>query len=846
MSQLKDKEWERVQKKTFTKWINTHLGKRGQKIESLETDFQDGLMLISLLEIIGDEKLTKYNKNPKIKIQKIQNVKVALDFIESRGVKLASIGPEDIVDGNVKLTLGTIWTIILRFQIADISVEQLTAKEALLLWCQRKTEGYRDVDIKNFTWSWQDGLGFNALIHRHRPDLLDYDSLKKENKGDNLNQAFQIAEKELGIAQLLDAEDMIDIKPDERSVMVYLSEYFKVFSKGQKAEVAGRRIGKLVDLTQQNDALKENYIAKASDLKEWIEKKIEDLSDNTFDNTYEGIEKAKEDFKTYKTEEKPPRTAEKVELESLMNNIKIKLASNNRPDYLPPEGLSVEELNKLWDDLTQAELARIDAMNKEFARQKMLRKLLALFDKKVASLEQWAGEKEEYLQQEEQIDNVSIAQLKLKMLDLYHNEYETSQDRLQECLDIGQKIIDLDYIEKDRVANKMNELKSRWGNMEELEQAKKQQLQEQLELHQRMEDLRFDYASRCKKLRAWIDYVEDFLTEPLFAEDPEEVRTVLKDTQKYESEIENQQSELDDLASIAQQLSDFGITDFLGYTIDTMRSRWNSLLSLLEKKKQEFQKELEIQIENEKLCRNFATKAQALSDYLEEKKHLALAEVSGNLKEELPLTRKLSRELMDQQPRLDELKQLQADIDSRNIHTNKFTTLTVSDLTVLFEQVVDAIQKKAAFIEQEMLVKEGSKVSPTQLNDFKKMFDLFDRDKKGSLYNYEFSAVLNSLGDDLSEQELKAVFDKYDADGNGTIEFDEFVQFMTERHEDADTREQSLESWRVIAAGKDYVTQNDMQAAGMQTKTIEYLVNNMPQKDSGFDYVAWVEEVYNR
>lgn len=75
---------------------------------------------MQLLEIIGDENFGKFNKTPKMRIQKVENLNRALEFIKSRGVPLTNIGAEDILDGNEKLVLGLIWIIILRFTIAEI------------------------------------------------------------------------------------------------------------------------------------------------------------------------------------------------------------------------------------------------------------------------------------------------------------------------------------------------------------------------------------------------------------------------------------------------------------------------------------------------------------------------------------------------------------------------------------------------------------------------------------------------------------------------------------------------------------------------------------------------------
>ncbi|CAF1631335.1 unnamed protein product, partial [Didymodactylos carnosus] len=106
---------------TFTAWCNSHLRKVGTSIENIDEDFQNGLKLMLLLEVISNEQLAKPDRG-RMRFHKIANVNKALDFIMNKGVKLM-VGAEEIVDGNLKMTLGMIWTIILRFAIQDISVE---------------------------------------------------------------------------------------------------------------------------------------------------------------------------------------------------------------------------------------------------------------------------------------------------------------------------------------------------------------------------------------------------------------------------------------------------------------------------------------------------------------------------------------------------------------------------------------------------------------------------------------------------------------------------------------------------------------------------------------------------
>jgi spectrin beta len=120
-------EREMIQKKTFTKWINSHLQKIGSLINVLYHDLQDGRKLTLLLEILSGEKLPRPSKG-RMRIHMLENVESSLLFLKKKDVFLTNIGCHDIVDGNPKITLGLIWTIILRFQIQDIMIESETSE----------------------------------------------------------------------------------------------------------------------------------------------------------------------------------------------------------------------------------------------------------------------------------------------------------------------------------------------------------------------------------------------------------------------------------------------------------------------------------------------------------------------------------------------------------------------------------------------------------------------------------------------------------------------------------------------------------------------------------------------
>ncbi|KAM4042424.1 dystonin isoform 17-T17 [Anomaloglossus baeobatrachus] len=391
-------ERDKVQKKTFTKWINQHLMKVRKHVGDLYEDLRDGHNLISLLEVLsGDtlprerdflktlrlvspseacefdqhEEVDDEDKGPRekgrMRFHRLQNVQIALDYLKKRQVKLVNIRNDDITDGNPKLTLGLIWTIILHFQISDIHVtgesEDMSAKEKLLLWTQQAAEGYGGIRCENFTTCWRDGRLFNAIIHRYRPDLIDMDTVAVQSNIMNLENAFYVAEK-LGVTRLLDPEDVDVSSPDEKSVITYVSSMYDVFPKTPDGgEGISANDVEVKWIEYQNMV---NYLIQ------WIRHHVTLMSDRNFPNTVAELKALYNQYLLFKEKDIPPKETEKEKIKHLYSLLeawiefgRIKLCQGYHPN----------DIEKEWGKLIIAMFEREKAIRPEIERQEMLQQI---------------------------------------------------------------------------------------------------------------------------------------------------------------------------------------------------------------------------------------------------------------------------------------------------------------------------------------------------------------------------------------------------------------------------------------------------------------------------------------
>ncbi|CAH0551952.1 unnamed protein product [Brassicogethes aeneus] len=372
LTKFKD-ERDAVQKKTFTKWVNKHLKKARKNILDLFEDLRDGHNLITLLEVLTGEQLPR--EKGQMRFHMLHNIDTVLNFLRYKKVKLVNIRSEDIVDGNPKLILGLIWTIILHFQISDIIVGQesnVSAKDYLLRWAKQTTHKYPGVTVKDFSKSWRDGLAFSAILNRNRPDLLDYRHARNQRPRERMERVFYLAEKEYGVTRLLDPEDVDTHEPDEKSLITYISSLHEVFPEPPQ-------IHPLYDPQAQERV--HEYREVATKLSIWMRENYSLMQDRSFPATLIEMKKLSTESDRFRTEEVPPRQRDKDFCHRLFRDLEKYFKSVGEVDIEPE--LHIDNIERNWQRLMHAHQERDRYIKEEIRRLEKLQKLAEMVHRNI-------------------------------------------------------------------------------------------------------------------------------------------------------------------------------------------------------------------------------------------------------------------------------------------------------------------------------------------------------------------------------------------------------------------------------------------------------------------------------
>jgi Ca2+-binding EF-hand superfamily protein len=565
----------------------------------------------------------------------------------------------------------------------------MSAKEALLLWAKNKTKGYPNVNVTNLHTSFQDGMAFCALIHKHRPDLIDFNKLDPNNPRENLKLAFEVAEQKLGIAQLLDVEDMLDTpKPDERAVTTYLALYYHAFAGQKKAGEAVDTLARVVDAQAANQKLKNDYEKRIKELKDWIVDTDGKMKDRNTDGSAEDINNKLQDLEDHKNSRKPPKAAEKIDIENLLNTLQMKLKNSNSPAYVPPEGLKPSDIDKLWGTLGEDEKER-EAWLRDLLKKAQQQELLKnRFGDKAAALEKWIDKKQEYLGLDEEVDSLPVARSKLKTCEAFIKEHENSKKNLDEVNKLADDLINVNHPEKDKIGERKKNINDNWNGLKDLHNKKLDDLRKKVEREQLKEDTRLAFAKAAKEYANWVKKTQnDFIAENYgdSLEQVEAYKNKLDNSNKdFAEQNDSKKKHLDELWNKLQEL---GVTEnrHTTYTNEDVKKFHKDLLDGLEKRNTKYQEELARQKELEELRKKFAKLADEFVQSIEQRKN-HISSFEGEPDDIIPKVTHAYDEGKQEKEKLEEISILAAEMSKLGITSNKHAKFTLADLKVKDKQ----------------------------------------------------------------------------------------------------------------------------------------------------------------
>eukprot|EP00049_Salpingoeca_infusionum_P017220 m.352167 g.352167 ORF g.352167 m.352167 type:complete len:881 (+) comp16460_c0_seq1:2559-5201(+) len=857
-----DDMWQRQQTKTFTAWVNSHLRKRNLNVGEVHKDLSDGTLLMQLLEIISDETLPRPARG-KMRIHKVENVGKALAFVNDKGVDVRSIGPEEIVDENLKMVLGLVWMLILRFEIQDISEEHMNAKDALLLWCQRKTEPYSNIDIQNFHMSWKDGLAFCGLIHRHRPDLIDYDSLSKSNPRQNFELAFSVAEKELDIPPMLDVDDMVEcVKPDERSIMTYVAAFYKAFANSNTTEIAAKKISTVLKTNREHERLIAEYQTMATNLLAWIAEKTAWLQSRQDLHQVTECQGCLDEMNSFRSDEIPVKLGERGALEEHYRTLQTKLRLSGRPPFVASEGQEIVDIANAWTGLDAADQDRFNWVLDELKRIRLAETKAQLFGSKATAHEAWTNGLVEQLSTDDySSQNLAGVQALQKKHEAFESDFRAHESRVHEIGTLANELDELRYVQADGVNDRYATIYENWQQLVALTQDRTTKLGEALQRQQHLDELYIEFAKQAPPFSNFLELAKGKLTEPYVVDTETEVVAIQEQHEAFKTELPKYQEAYDLISKLQASMAELGASSspYSNHSFESLEAKWQEVQQLIGERDGSLNTEATTQADREALRIKWAEAAQATDSWMTEQ-DAAVAAASqaaslDQLEAQINALAAMKQSIEAYQSTFDELEKIHAANREALVFQNSHTTITIEGLRGRYQALKSGISRTINEFENQILARDATNVSPEQMKEIEDSFKHWDKDGSGQLEYKEFRAFLLSLGYNIpqvaaegeDDMEFKRIVTRVDPNGDGVVSLDEFIAFTAEENADAESAEQLLEAFGAMSKGQPYVLAADLQRE-LEPELAEYCIKLMSPYEGGpegaLDFASFANALY--
>ncbi|KAI9912866.1 hypothetical protein PsorP6_005876 [Peronosclerospora sorghi] len=811
-----NEEWVDVQKRTFTRWANTYLSRKRMTIEDLYEDLKDGIRLISLLQIICREKVCrKFNKKPRMRIQKMENLNFAFAFMQKKNVNVTNIGSSDILDGNNKLVLGLMWTLIKAFQVAEIDVEGVSGKDGLLLWVNRSLADYPTIKVSNFSSSWADGMAFCALIHRYAPTLIDFNGLNPNDPMTNVELAFDIAREKFRIPQLLEVENVAgQVKPDEKSITTYVSLLFKEFASGVQKKKAVTTISKALNIAQRHHELAAEFEKNASGLIEWLQQQTKRFQSLSQPRQIPDIKEALARHLDYKKNEKPPREAQFVAVESCAGRWIASCKNNGRdvPNLDPP----IEKLQALKAELDELETAFELKLRQNLERYQKTEIFLTKVVKDLEKVEIWAKEKEALALFDKDLTVHSTAEAEEKLESvafLQDIELPRYKQLLATVVSEADELSE-EHSDTKATLERLEAMKNFIAMAENKVEGVKTRLEENLLVQQNVDAVAKDAKALIRNLKYVIEEMDEEVEAAIKLEDVSTAGVVAA-KHKFDTvlvpKVQNAVvSENEKLVEKKKILEEAGRLNEVSL-IDKMNARVQKLLDSLAEKRGYYEKELTTVEKRDEVCREFATLSSRIKERCAQSTQ-SINTVEGSLKEQFNSMVKLRYRLfrsntigmledeVEEKPEDPEITGAETPAVEKVVKTAVESETAPesgeSDQLKVAETKAKEVEKAKAKAEEiiapltddmeklehvneelERLQVHTNPFTTDTIHGLRAQFSSLEIAIRDRVKSLEKELALSEIGSLTPQQakEIKEVFDHFDLDKDGVLARDEFI-----------------------------------------------------------------------
>lgn len=609
----------------------------------------------------------------------------------------------------------------------------------------------------------------------------------------------------------------------------------------------------------------DEYERSAGDLLEWIAKTTPWLENRTTDNNLLGAQRRLEEFRQYRQKEKPPRVEEKALLETNFNTLQTKLRLNNRPAYIPTHGKEIVAVANAWKGLQAAEKGFEEWLLSEMMRLERLEHLAKKFNHKCDIHEAWTNGKEAMLQSQD-YRNSRLNDVKAikKKHEAFESDLAAHQDRVEQIAAIADEIDQLGYCDSATTNARRQLICSQWALLKSLTQKRSVDLESAEQLLEDIDRLHLEFAKRAAPFNNWLDSAREDLVDMFIVHTVEEIQRLISAHDKFKSTLGEADQEHQSITVLANRVKDIVGTNeipgglenpYTALTSEEISDKWRELRALIPERDQVLSRELLRQERNEDLRRKFAERANVVGPWIESQMDGVAAigmGVIGSLEEQLDQLRRHESVVHEYRPYIEELEKIHQEVQEQMIFENRYTQYTMETLRVGWEQLLTSIHRNINEVENQILTRDSKGITQDQLNDFRASFNHFDKQRAGRIAPEEFRSCLVSLGynirnDRQGDSDFRRIMSLVDPNNTKYVTFDSFLDFMTRESTDRDTAEQILDSFRILAGDRPFITVDELRQE-LPKEQAEYCINRMKPFASGIegalDYHSFTTSLY--